>query len=115
MFKEAPEGREKQFSSNLRRSPMKVKEVMTKEVMCCTPSDTAQTAATIMRTHNVGAVLVVSDMATRTVEGIVTDRDLCCTVVVDGMASDYIRVQQLMTPSPITCGPNDTLNHCEEL
>jgi len=55
---------------------MLLKEVMSKELLFCTPSDTAQAAAKIMKAQGVGALPVVSDAEYRRLEGIVTDRDL---------------------------------------
>lgn len=94
---------------------MKVKEVMTKEVKCCRPLDSTQVAAKIMKTYDVGAVPVVSDMNTRHLEGIVTDRDLCCTVVAEASFSESVSVQEVMTSKPITCKPEASLEECEHL
>ncbi|HEV2495715.1 MAG TPA: CBS domain-containing protein [Terriglobia bacterium] len=94
---------------------MKVKDVMTKEVKCCRPLDSTQLAAKIMRTYDVGAVPVVSDLNTRRLEGIVTDRDLCCTVVAEASFSESVSVQEVMTPKPVMCKPEDSLEECEHL
>jgi CBS domain-containing protein len=94
---------------------MKVKNVMTKEVVCCTPSDSVQTVARIMKGRDVGAVPVVSDQESRRLVGIVTDRDLCCTVIAGGKAPEVTSVRESMTPNPFTCGPEDTLEDCEKL
>jgi len=45
----------------------------------------------------------------------VTDRDLCCGVVAAGKNADAVQVADLMTAIPVTCGPEDTLEECEEL
>jgi len=58
---------------------MLVKEIMSRDLIWCTPSDTAQAAAKLMKDRGVGALPVVSDGAVKKLEGIVTDRDLCCT------------------------------------
>jgi CBS domain-containing protein len=94
---------------------MLAKDVMTKSVVACTPWDTAQTAAKLMKAHDVGAIPVVWDMTDPLVEGIVTDRDLCCAVVADAKKGDSIRVSELMTPVPVTCQPECTIEECEEL
>jgi CBS domain-containing protein len=94
---------------------MLIREVMTKEVVCCTPWDTAREAASLMKTHGVGAIPVVSELADPLLEGIVTDRDLCCDVVADAMNADAIKISELMTPVPVTCEPEDSIEDCEEL
>ena len=94
---------------------MLVKDLMTSAVVWCTPWDTAQRAATLMKAHGVGAIVVVADPSDPLLEGIVTDRDLCCGVVAAGKNADAVQVADLMTHIPVTCGPEDTLEECEEL
>jgi CBS domain-containing protein len=94
---------------------MLVSELMSREVVCCTPWDTAQTAANLMKTHGVGAIPVVLDTADALLEGIVTDRDLCCSVVAGAKNANAIKIAELMTHVPVTCEPDDTLEFCEEL
>ena len=94
---------------------MLVKDLMTSAVVWCTPWDTAQRAATLMKAHGVGAIAVVADPSDPLLEGIVTDRDLCCGVVAAGKNADAVQVADLMTRIPVTCGPEDTLEECEEL
>ena len=94
---------------------MLVKDLMTSAVVWCTPWDTAQRAATLMKAHGVGAIAVVADPSDPLLEGIVTDRDLCCGVVAAGKKADAVQVADLMTRIPVTCGPEDTLEECEEL
>lgn len=94
---------------------MLVRDVMTKVVVSCTPWDTAQAAARLMKVHEVGAIVVVADASDPLLEGIVTDRDLCCGIVAYGKDAATVPVADLMTPIPVTCGPEDTLDECLEL
>jgi len=94
---------------------MLVKEAMSKELFFCVPSDTAQTAARTMRLRGVGALPVLSDSSTRRLEGIVTDRDLCCSVVAEAMLAETTKIADVMTGSPIVCAPENTLEDCERL
>jgi CBS domain-containing protein len=94
---------------------MLVKELMTNEVVCCTPWDTARAAASLMKKHGVGAIPVVSELSDPLLEGIVTDRDLCCGVVADAKNADAIKISELMTPVPVTCEPEYTVEECGEL
>jgi CBS domain-containing protein len=94
---------------------MLVSELMSGEIVCCTPSETAQTAAILMKKHGVGAIPVILDKSDPLLEGIVTDRDLCCSVVSDAKRADDVLVSELMTSVPVTCEPGDTLEFCEEL
>lgn len=94
---------------------MLVKEAMSKELFFCVPSDTAQTAAKTMRLRGVGALPVLSDYVTRKLEGIVTDRDLCCSIVAEAMFPETTKIAEVMTRNPITCAPENTLEDCEKL
>lgn len=94
---------------------MLVKEVISKNIFFCTPSDTAQEAARTMKAQGVGALPVVSDSVNRKVEGIITDRDLCCGVVATAKLAEGTKVADLMTRNPITCALENTLEDCEEI
>jgi CBS domain-containing protein len=94
---------------------MLVRELMTDEVVCCTPWDTARAAASLMKEHGFGAIPVVSELSDPLLEGIVTDRDLCCGVVADAKNADLIQLSELMTPVPVTCEPEDSIEECEDL
>ena len=84
---------------------MLVKEIMSRDLIWCTPSDTAQAAAKLMKDRGVGALPVVTNSVSRKLEGIVTDRDLCCTVVAGAQLAEATRVAVVMTSSPVTCAP----------
>lgn len=94
---------------------MLVKDCMNARVICCTAWDPVWTAATLMKKHGIGAVAVVSDISDPLLEGIVTDRDLCCAVVAAPKLSCPIRIADVMTRVPVTCRADDTLAKCQEL
>ena len=94
---------------------MLVKEIMTRKVVWCTPEDTVCHAANLMKVHGVGAIPVVWNLADPLVEGIVTDRDLCCGVLAGGKHGETVTVAEIMTPVPVTCEPEATIDECEEL
>jgi CBS domain-containing protein len=92
---------------------MKVKEVMTPNPTCCVPGDTAQLVAGIMCEHNVGAVPVVVDQQSRKLTGIITDRDLCCSIIAQGLDPKNTPIQQYMQQNPVACRDGDNLDGCE--
>ncbi len=94
---------------------MLVKNIISKNLHYCTPFDTAQAAAKTMKAQGVGALPVVSDETDQRLEGIVTDRDLCCGVVAVGKLAETTRIADVMTRNPITCAPENTLEDCEKL
>ncbi len=94
---------------------MQVSEIMTGKIVCCMPGDTAQTAANLMKQHGVGAVLVVSELSDDPLlEGIITDRDLCCGVVAGARDPNTTQVFEGMTRVPVTCLPDDSIEDCEQ-
>jgi CBS domain-containing protein len=94
---------------------MLVKDVMSKKVIFCTPSDTAQSAARSMKLHRIGALPVVSDLLNPKLEGIVTDRDLCCSVIAEAKLAEMTKIADCMTRNPVTSAPENTLEDCEAL
>jgi CBS domain-containing protein len=93
---------------------MNVSDAMTRQLVVCLKSDTAQSVATLMKKHNIGCIPVVSDLVSKHLEGIVTDRDICVRLVAENGTSDTTQVGALMTRNPITCGPNYSLQQCEQ-
>lgn len=94
---------------------MLVHEFMTREVVWCTPWETVRTAANLMKIHDVGVLPVVWTITDPLLEGIVTDRDLCCRVVAEGKHVDTVTVSEVMTLVPVTCKPDSTIEECAEL
>jgi CBS domain-containing protein len=94
---------------------MLVKEIVSKNLHYCVPSDTAQAVAKVMKAQGIGALPVVSDSVERRLEGIVTDRDLCCRVVADAKIAEITKIADVMTRNPLICNPEDTLDDCAEL
>ncbi len=94
---------------------MLVKDLMSSSLVRCTPWDTARAAASLMKAHGVGSIPVVADLLDPLLEGMVTDRDLCCGIVAAGSDASVVQVGDLMSRIPVSCGPEDTLEECEEL
>ena len=84
---------------------MLLKDIMSKPVVACTPGDTAQAAAELMKTHAVGAIPVVSDVLDPLLEGIVTDRDLSNAVIATAGSPELVAVSDAMTrPGYLSAG-----------
>ena len=73
--------------------------ICTKPVVTASVQMTVEQAARVMRSKNVGALVVVN--AGRPV-GMLTDRDLAVEVVAKGMDPDTVRVGDVMHKRPIT-------------
>lgn len=90
---------------------MKCSEVMTKDPACCVPSHTAFDAAQLMKTEDVGPIPIISDEKTKTLAGIVTDRDVVLKVVAEGREPKATPLKDVMTTDVVTCHPEDDVNN----
>ena len=92
---------------------MKIKDVMSPNPICCVPGDTAQAVARIMCEQNIGSVPVVIDQQSRELVGVITDRDLCCSVIAAGLDPKTTTVQKFVSLEPVTCRDGENLDKCE--
>jgi CBS domain-containing protein len=83
---------------------------MTKEVVTCTPEDTIIDAARIMKNEDIGPVLIVDNNDSRTLVGIITDRDIVLKVIADGQDPKTTPVGEAMSKKLVTCRPNDDVD-----
>jgi CBS domain-containing protein len=93
---------------------MRIEDVMTKQPICCKPTDTVQSVAAMMRHGDVGAIPVVSDLVAKRLEGIITDRDVCVSAIAEGKDPRTTTIAGHYTKDVITCSPDDTLAVCEQ-
>jgi CBS domain-containing protein len=87
---------------------------MTKDLLCCTPGDMAMKAAELMKTGNIGPILVIENEQTRKLVGIVTDRDLALRIVAEGLDARSTKVDAVMTRKVVTCLADDNLQNALE-
>jgi len=77
--------------------------------VCCLPDEGVQKAAKLMRDENVGVIPIIEDEDTKTLLGIVTDRDLAIRVVAEGRDVGGTRIKDVMTTGAVSCRPDDDL------
>ena len=94
---------------------MKIREIMSRDPACSLLSDTAQTAARILCDRNIGSMPVVADHQSRKLIGMITDRDLCCSVIADGMDPKTTQIEKFITLAPFTCRDGENVETCERL
>jgi CBS domain-containing protein len=85
----------------------KCSDVMTRNLTCCTPSDTVLVVAQSMKDHDVGAMPVVDSHEKKQLIGIVTDRDLALKVVAEGLDSRKTKVADVMSRTMVVCKIDD--------
>jgi signal-transduction protein with cAMP-binding, CBS, and nucleotidyltransferase domain len=82
---------------------MKVREVMSRDPACCVLSDSAQTVARILCDRNIGSMPVVADQESRKLVGMITDRDLCCSVIAQGLDPKTTKIEKFISLPPFSC------------
>jgi CBS domain-containing protein len=89
----------------------KCRDVMTEELVFCTPGDTVSKVAQLMKREDIGPVLIVDNEQSKTLVGIVTDRDLALKVVGEGRDPKNTKVEDVMTRKLITCHADDNVQN----
>lgn len=81
-----------------------VKDVMHRDVVTCSKTDTVQGVARIMKEHSIGVVVVTNKK--NKIEGIISERDILCKVVCEGIDSRKALIQDIMTKKVVTGKPS---------
>ena len=84
---------------------------MTQAAVTDAPDDTLAEAASKMRQQQTGSLLIME--GTR-LSGIVTERDVL-KVVGDGQDPKSVSIRDVMTPDPVTVGPDSTIQEAARL
>ena len=82
-------------------------DIMTEDLVCCTPGDSVTEAARLMKKEDIGPVLVIDGSNSKTLVGIVTDRDLVLKVLADGLDPRTTQVNDVMSKKLVTCRADD--------
>ena len=88
----------------------KCSDVMTKDVVTCTPENTIVETARLMKTEDIGPILIVDNETSRTLVGIITDRDIVLKVVAEGQDPNTARVGDAMSKKLVTCRADDDVD-----
>lgn len=81
---------------------MNIGEIMTTDVVTCSPNDTLAQVAQKMQRENIGLCPVVDQ---ENLVGVITDRDITTRAVAKGLDANTKLVHDYMTPSPVTGDP----------
>src|SRR5688500_17365077 len=73
------------FNFELGGEKMQVREVMTADPACCIPKTGLQEVAQLMVDHDCGEIPVVENAQTKLPIGVITDRDIVCRAVAQGL------------------------------
>ncbi len=87
-----------------RYEPLRCRDIMTRDVTTCTPETSIREVADRLEDENVGSLPVVENGR---LIGIVTDRDIVCRVLAEGMDTRTATVREAMTEDIVTCSPDE--------
>ena len=82
------------------------------EVWVCSETDDCRRVAQLIVEHDVGAIPVLDELGR--IEGIVTDRDICCRIVAEGRSFET-PAREIMTSPVCTCSPYADLKEIEAI
>jgi CBS domain-containing protein len=89
----------------------KCRDVMTEDLVFCMPGDAVSEVAKMMKREDIGPVLIVDSERSKTLVGIVTDRDLAIKVVGEGRDPKNTKVEDVMTRKLVTCHADDNIEN----
>lgn len=90
---------------------MRLKDIMTADLIFVSSSATLQEAAQLMESHNVGMLPVTDD---HRLVGTITDRDITVRAVAQGDDPRTTRVSEAMTPGVVYCYETDDVAHAAQ-
>ena len=88
----------------------KCSDIMTKDLVTCPPENTIVEVARLMKTEDIGPILIVDNEQSKTLVGIVTDRDIVVKAIADGQDVNTTRVGDVMSKKLVTCRADDDVD-----
>jgi CBS domain-containing protein len=88
--------------------PKLARDVMTADPVCCSPTTTLDQVARLMAQNDCGQIPVLNE--TGRVVGVVTDRDIICRVVADGLSPRECNAAFCMSEPVFTVGIDTPLD-----
>ena len=88
------------------RNQLRCSEVMTKNVTTCHLETVIRDVADMMEDENVGSIPVVDNGR---LVGLITDRDIVCRVIAEGLDTRTTKAREVMSEEIITCTPDDSV------
>jgi CBS domain-containing protein len=93
---------------------MKVKDIMTPSPACCTTDTPLEAVARLMVEHHCGCIPVVRDLKSRHLIGVLTDRDIVCRALAQGVNPLEIGVEECMSAPAVTIRADASVEACCE-
>jgi CBS domain-containing protein len=93
----------------------KVRSIMTMNPACCTMDTKLADVARLMIEHDCGEIPVVNNHEEKKLVGVITDRDICCRAVAQGLNPAAMNAKDCMTSPAITAGMDLPIEICMEI
>jgi CBS domain-containing protein len=90
---------------------MKVREIMSNNLVCCTPDTPLADVARLMVEHDCGQIPVLG-VADRRPVGVVTDRDIACRTVAQGRNPLNLTARECMSSPVVTVSADAGMDEC---
>ena len=94
---------------------MQVREIMTTDPACCTAETSLQEVAKMMIDHDCGEIPVIEDKATNLPIGVITDRDIVCRTIAQGINPLDLSVGDCMSKPCVTVMPDMSIEECARI
>jgi len=94
---------------------MQVKEVMTADPACCISETALQEVAQLMIDHDCGEIPVVKNKETKLPIGVITDRDIVCRTVAQGLNPLDLTVADCMSKPCVTVTADMSIEECSKI
>jgi CBS domain-containing protein len=91
---------------------MQVKEVMTSDPVCCTADTPLPEVARMMIDNDCGEIPVIDNKSSKVPIGVVTDRDIVCRTVANGLNPVELTAADCMSKPIVTVTPDMSLEEC---
>ena len=91
---------------------MKVKDMMTSDPACCTSDTSLPEVARMMVDKDCGEIPVVENESSKIPVGVVTDRDIVCRTIANGLNPLDLTAADCMTRPIVTGTPDMSLEEC---
>src|SRR6266849_9899502 len=91
---------------------MQVREMMTTDPVCCTAETSLPEVARMMVDRDCGEIPVVENTSSKVPIGVVTDRDIVCRTVANGLNPLDLTAADCMSKPTVTVTPDMSLEEC---
>ena len=91
---------------------MKVKDMMTSDPACCTSDTPLPEVARMMVDQDCGEIPVIENKSSKIPVGVVTDRDIVCRTIANGLNPLDLTAADCMSKPIVTVTPDMSLEEC---